>query len=298
MKILNFGSLNLDYVYQTEHFVRAGETLASTGYAVYLGGKGLNQSIALARSGASVYHAGCIGDNGGALLDSLNANEVNTQFLRRGEGPNGHAVIQVNPHGENGILLYGGSNQQITAEQIDDTISHFEKGDILLLQNEINNIPYLIEAAHARGLTIALNPSPWSSSIEAWPLSYIQYFLVNEIEGAALAGLSEDSSPSNILDAIRHRYPQSTVILTLGSKGVCYDDGRQRLTHPIFQVPVVDTTAAGDTFTGYFLSSVCRGEAPENALRIASCASSIAVSRNGASPSIPYLSEVTARLCK
>ena len=296
MKILNFGSLNLDYVYQMDHFVRAGETLASTGYAMYLGGKGLNQSVALARSGAEVYHAGVIGENGQPLAAALSEAGADTRFLRQGTGPNGHAIIQVNPSGENCILLYGGSNQQITREQIDETLSHFTESDILLLQNEINEIPYIIESAYSKGLTIALNPAPWSPILHHWPLHLIRYFIVNEIEGAALAGISEDSSPDAILDAIRCRYPNCAVVLTLGGDGVCYDDGYERLSHPIFKVPVVDTTAAGDTFTGYFLSSLCRGETAANALRIASKASSIAVSRAGASPSIPCLSEVLADL--
>lgn len=292
MKILNFGSLNLDYVYQMDHFVRAGETLSSSGYAMYLGGKGLNQSIALAHSGADVYHAGLIGENGQPLADALSEAGVHIDYLHKGFGPNGHAIIQVSPQGENCILLYGGSNQQITREQIDAALSDFSAGDILLLQNEINEIPYIIESAHARGMIIALNPAPWSPSLHEWPLEHIHYFIVNEIEGAALAGVPEGTDPSAILDAIRKLYPSCTVVLTLGGDGVCYDDGHERLSHPIFKVPVVDTTAAGDTFTGYFLSSLCRGETAASALRIASKASSIAVSRAGASPSIPFLAEV------
>lgn len=296
MKILNFGSLNLDYVYQMDHFVRAGETLSSSEYAMYLGGKGLNQSVALGRCSAPVYHAGVIGENGLPLADALKNAGVDITFLRQGTGPNGHAIIQVNPSGENCILLYGGSNQQITRTQIDETLSHFTEGDILLLQNEINEIPYIITSAHSRGLKIALNPAPWSPTLHTWPLHLISYFIVNEIEGAALAGVDENSDPDTILDAIRNRYPNSAVVLTLGGDGVCYDDGTHRLSHPIFKVPVVDTTAAGDTFTGYFLASLCRGETAEQALHIASKASSIAVSRPGASPSIPYLDEVLADL--
>ena len=292
MKILNFGSLNLDYVYQMDHFVRAGETLSSCGYAMYLGGKGLNQSIALARSGAEVYHAGVIGDNGQPLADALSQAGVHTEYLRQGTGPNGHAIIQVNPQGENCILLYGGSNQQITRAQIDETLSHFSAGDILLLQNEINEIPYIIESAHSIGMLIALNPAPWAPHLHEWPLEHIRYFIVNEIEGAALADVPENTPPHAIADAIRLRYPDCAVVLTLGGDGVLYDDGTQRLSHPIFKVPVVDTTAAGDTFTGYFLSSLCRVLSAAEALRIASKASSIAVSRAGASPSIPTLKEV------
>ncbi len=292
MKLLNFGSLNLDYVYQVPHFVQPRESLFSSGYAAYLGGKGLNQSIALARAGSAVYHAGRIGENGAPLLAALREEGVNTDFLLPCEGPNGHAIIQVNPAGENCIFVYGGSNRQITRGQIDETLSHFAPSDVLLTQNEINETGYLLEAAGEAGLTIAFNPSPWSPDILSLPLGYVRYFLVNELEGAALAGKEPDADPETVLSAIRARYPNSAVILTLGGDGAFYDDGVIRLFQPAFPVSVKDTTAAGDTFTGYFLSAVCEGQSIKTALERAARAASISVSRAGASPSIPRRAEV------
>ena len=147
MKILNFGSLNLDYVYEVEHFVQPGETLSAASQTVKAGGKGLNQSIALRRAGAEVWHAGCMGTGGETLVERLQKDGVHTDYIRPVPTLQGNAVIQVNTQGENCILLFGGSNQCVTEAQIDETISAFAPGDWLLLQNEISNLPFIVEAS-------------------------------------------------------------------------------------------------------------------------------------------------------
>ncbi|MEA5012422.1 MAG: ribokinase [Angelakisella sp.] len=291
MKLLNFGSLNLDYVYQVEHFVRPGETLSSNSRQIFCGGKGLNQSIALARAGAEVYHAGAVGEEDGEILcKELLKNRVNIKHISKNpDVVTGHAIIQIDKTGQNCILLYGGANQTITIEQIDNTLACFENGDYILLQNEISNLQYIVKKAHDKGMIIVLNPSPLNNEILALPLEYIDYFILNEIEAADLCGEEEQDK---LIGSLVKKFPASKFMLTLGKKGVRYWDGEQLFSHGIYRVPVVDTTAAGDTFTGYFISSIVQGHSSQEALRLASVASSIAVSRKGASSSIPMLEEV------
>lgn len=291
MKLLNFGSLNIDYVYKVDHFVRPGETMSSESRQTFCGGKGLNQTIALARAGVQVYHAGAVGKaDGEMLLEALKKNNVNIDFVKQCEDiATGHAIIQVNRSGQNCIMLYGGANQTMTKEHIDETLAGFSAGDFLILQNEINNLGYIMEQAHKKGLVIVLNPSPMNEKILALPLEFVDYFMLNEVEAADICG---EESKDNLLGNLSRKYPKAKIVLTLGKQGVQYKDGEQILSHGIYKVPVVDTTAAGDTFTGFFIGSLAQGYAAEEALRLASVASSIAVSRQGAESSIPYMDEV------
>ncbi len=289
MKILNFGSLNLDYVYSVDHFVAEGETLASTVRNTFCGGKGLNQSVALARAGADVYHAGCIGPEGDMLTDMLEDAGVNTAYTKTVEAPTGHAIIQVDPSGRNCILLFGGANRCIDPAFVGEVLSDFDAGDWLVLQNEISSLPYLIETAKTKGMTVVLNPSPFDLSLVAAGLDQVDYVLLNETEGKQLTGYD---APENILGAIRATYPALKVVLTLGKDGCVYDDGTQRISHGIYAVTPVDTTAAGDTFTGFFIGAISEGADPAEAIRRASAASAIAVSRPGAAPSVPTADEV------
>ena len=293
MRILNFGSLNLDHIYSLDHFVEPGETIQAKDYVVNAGGKGLNQSIALARAGAKVFHAGCVGAEGEQLKTLLKENGVDTQFVRTVSEATGHAIIQVDKSGQNCIIIYGGSNRKITDEHIDQALSDFDKGDILLLQNEINGLERIISAAYNRGMSIAFNPSPFCKELLELPLEKVTWFLVNEIEGRGITGETE---PDIITDRILELYPNSRVVLTLGPQGVKYGEGNVRLSHPAHEAKVVDTTAAGDTFTGYFLYCISSGMSTEKALETASAASAIAVSREGAAQSIPYARQVIGNL--
>ena len=290
MKILNFGSLNIDYVYSVEHFVRGGETLASDRLELFPGGKGLNQSVAFAKAGAEVYHAGLVGAEDGLLLDTLRESGVDTRFVRSAEGTAcGHAIIQVSKAGENCILLYGGANQHVTEDMIDEVLAFFRAGDLLMLQNEINGIGQILRKAHAKGMVTALNPSPFNGIISTLDFTALDYLILNETEGREL---TSKEAPEEILSCLLSRYPHLRVVLTLGSEGSVYADGDRRVRQAIFPAKAVDTTAAGDTFTGYFFTALLGGEPPEAALRLASAASSITVSRKGAAPSIPTAEEV------
>lgn len=289
MKVLNFGSLNLDYVYSVDHMVIAGETLDSSGMNVFCGGKGLNQSIALAKAGIPVYHAGMIGEEGGILLDACKAGGVKTDFIKTIPGKSGHTIIQVDRDGQNCILLFGGANRSITTEFVDEVLSHFGKGDILLLQNEVNLLDYIIDKAYEIGMMIILNPSPYNSALEACDFKKISMFLLNEIEGGQVTGETETE---NILEKLKELYPETKVVLTLGSEGSVYQYKEEKYRQGIYNVKAVDTTAAGDTFTGYFISSVIDGMPVPEGLKLAAKASAIAVSREGATASIPFREEV------
>lgn len=293
-KILNFGSLNIDYVYSLDHITKAGETQASNGYQVFAGGKGLNQSVALARSGGEVFHAGRIGKEGTFLKEALVRSGVDCRFLETDDGANGHAIIQRSATGENCIILYPGANHQITETNIDEVLSSFSAGDILVCQNEISSMEYLIRAAYAKGMQIAWNPSPVTGIVEKIDLNRITWLIINEIEGQAI---TRQSQPEDILSVLRKRYPTLRVVLTLGEDGSVYQDHTMTLHQQRYTVPVKDTTAAGDTFLGYFICEAAR-EKPDipKALRLASMAAALAVSKEGAMPSIPMRTDVETAL--
>ena len=289
MKILNLGSLNLDYVYQVDHMVQPGETLSSLDMQIFCGGKGLNQSLALAKAGAEVYHGGLIGEEGSILRATLQEAGVDCQFVRTIEGSTGHAIIQVDRNGQNCILLYGGTNRMLTSAYIDEVLDAFEPGDMLLLQNEVNRLDEIVEKAYNKGMKIVLNPSPFDDAVKSVDLSKISLFLMNEVEGNQITG---EIDPAQILEVMKRDYPQAEVVLTMGAEGAWYQNGDDLLQQAVYQVEVVDTTAAGDTFTGYFLATQAEGMDVAASLDMAAKASSIAVTRAGAAPSIPYRNEL------
>ena len=289
MKFLNFGSLNLDYVYQVDHMVGPGETLASADMQVFCGGKGLNQSIALAHAGAQVYHAGLIGSEGGMLRQALEDAGVDCSLIKEVSTPTGHAIIQVNPAGQNCILLYGGANRCVTTAYIDEALAGFGEDDVLVLQNEINRLDEVVDKAYALGMKIVLNPSPFDDALRAVDFSKLSTMILNEVEGEQMTGEHEAEA---ILDALKEQYPGLNVVLTLGEEGAWYQNQDHRFWEPAYAVDVVDTTAAGDTFMGYFLAAQAEGLEGADSLRFAQKAASIAVSREGAAPSIPMRDEI------
>lgn len=293
MRILNIGSMNLDYVYSVDHIVQPGETEASSRLELFLGGKGMNQSVALAKAGAQVYQGGMIGEDGAPFWEACRAYGVRSEYIRQIPGKTGHAIIQLDRHAQNAILLYGGANQMLTEAYVDEVLAHFGPGDLLLLQNEVNLLPYIVDSAYARGMRIALNPSPFNSKLNEVALEKISLFLLNEIEGEQITGKQQ---PEEMIRSLLCRFPRAAVVLTLGEEGAIYADGSCRYDQPIFPVRAVDTTAAGDTFTGYFLAGLAQGLPVPEILRLSAKAASIAVSREGAVPSIPSMEEVLREL--
>lgn len=290
MKILNFGSLNIDLVYQVDHIVRPGETIASSAYKVFAGGKGANQSAALALAGAEVYHAGQVGPEGQWLVDKLAGLGVNMQHTLVGEAPTGHAVIQVDRVGQNSIVLFPGANTQIERSAIDAVLCHFNKGDILLLQNEINDITYIINQAKNQGLTICFNPAPFDPKVLGYPLDLVDFLIVNETEATGLIG----AAPANhLLDELAKTWPHTQIVLTLGAEGAQYYSPQETFHLPAAVVEAVDTTGAGDTFIGYFLQGLLSAMAPRIAMARAIQAAALCVAKPGAMDSIPLTTELT-----
>ena len=291
MNVVNFGSLNIDHVYAVDHFCRAGETIHTKSYTQNAGGKGLNQSIAVSRSGQKVHHAGLLGPEGTRLAELLSGSGVDLRYLKHTDVPQGHAVIQVQPDGQNCIFLYGGSNQAVTPQEIDEVLMQLNAGDYLLLQNEIANLTYLLRAAVRRGLRVVLNASPISDELLNADLSGVDWLVVNEIECAAMAGCGDAQAG---YETLKQRYPSLGILLTLGSEGsVSWKDGTE-VRQCAYPVKAVDTTGAGDTFMGYFVGCLAQGMERQTAMQYASMASAISVTRPGAAASIPLMDEVRA----
>lgn len=286
MKILNFGSLNLDFVYRMHTFIRPGETAAALSRNVVCGGKGLNQSIALARSGVRVYHAGNVGKDGGPLLDLLQSAGVDISCIRELDVPGGHTIIQVSDSGENAIILFPGANASADHEQVRQVLGRFDAGDLLVLQNEVSCIPELIRGAKERGMRIAMNPSPVEGT-ERYPLHLLDFLFVNEDEAGYLAGNGEAAI------VLRQKYPNTSLIITCGARGAWYlgADGTD-VWQPAVPVFPVDTTAAGDTFMGTFLALWSMGRDIPECLLTAAHAASLCIQKPGAAPSIPEMAEV------
>ena len=264
MKILNLGSLNIDKTYSVKRFVQPKETIQALDYEEFCGGKGLNQSVALARAGAETL-----------------------------DGASGHAVIQIDESGQNNIIICGGTNRKITREYISSVLEHFGKGDLILLQNEISNIDFAMEEAKKRGLQVAFNPSPADEGVFLCNLELVDYFILNEVEGRILAG-TDSEEPAPILRALREKYKNAAFVLTLGDQGAWYCDPEETSFKDIFRVEAVDTTAAGDTFCGYFIAGIAGGLGHKQALLQASAAAALAVTKKGAAPSVPERSAVEA----
>lgn len=295
--LYNYGSINIDHVYRVPHLVTPGETLSSSSYQQVLGGKGANQSLAMARAGGRVSHWGRVGEADRWTLDILAAAGVDIGAITVSEQPSGHALIQVDDDGENAIIVHPGANHGFSDDAIDTLIGSARPGDTLLLQNECNGLARVMLAAREAGLEIAFNPAPMSADVIRLPLESCGLLFVNRGEAAALAGLPEHSPPQALIESLAKRWPDTRLVLTLGGDGVCYRDHEQRVRLPAYRVEAVDTTAAGDTFIGYFMAAWQAKSDIETCLRHATAASALCVQRPGAAPSIPLFGEVEA-MCR
>lgn len=293
MRILNFGSINIDMVYRVDHFVRPGETIAARSFGRFAGGKGFNQSTALARAGADACHFGKVGADGLWLRDALSADGADVSLLGvSDDAPTGHAVIQVDDSGQNCIVIEGGANRRFSTEDVRNALDGFGPGDMVLVQNETALVPDMISLASAKGMEVAFNPAPMTAEVAGYPLDKVDMFFVNETEAAGLAGVDSDS-PSSILDAFGRRFPKATVVLTLGSNGaMAREPGGADVFVPARKVAAVDTTAAGDTFIGYFLAERQLNASLVQAMERATAASAWCVAHEGAAPSIPRRAEL------
>lgn len=294
MKVLSFGSLNIDNNYKLDHIVAPGETISSLGLIVTCGGKGLNQSIALKKAGADVWHAGIIGYDGDALKKMLEDAGVNTSILKVDpDHPSGHTIIQIEEKtAQNCIIVHPGTNGLVDKEYIHEVVAHFEAGDYAVFQNEITNVDYAMKCCKEKGLKVVFNPSPMTKELAASDIyQYVDELFINEVEGKQMTGKDD---PEEICKEMKHLWPQCRTILTLGSEGaVIYMDG-EFIYQKAFPCEAVDTTGAGDTFSGFFIALSAAGKNEREALELSCKASSLAVRKMGAAASIPTLAEVLA----
>ncbi|MEO1855724.1 MULTISPECIES: ribokinase [Chromohalobacter] len=292
--LYNYGSINIDHVYRVSHLVRPGETLSSQSYTQVLGGKGANQSLAMARAGGEVTHWGRLSQGDRWALETLARAGVNTSLIELTADASGHAIIQVDDHAENAIILNPGANHGFSERHIEALMTSVQPGDWLLLQNECNALGTVMTLAARHGMRIAFNPAPLGANVHSLPLELCQVLFLNRGEAAALAGLEDNAEVDALLDVLSRRLPDVELVLTLGRDGVCYQWGEQRLALPALPVEAVDTTAAGDTFIGYFMAARQREASIDTCLREASAAAALCVQRAGAAPSIPLASDVAA----
>jgi len=289
MRIVNFGSINIDHAYFVDHFARPGETISSDNYEHFAGGKGLNQSIALSNAGAEVYHAGRIGRDGKWLRKRLESSGVNTKFVEVADVPSGHAIIQVNNEGENCIVLYGGANQCMTDSYVLQVISQFSEGDYLLVQNEINSVPFILREAKRKGMVVIFNPAPMTPDVIHYPLELVDILITNELEAEGLTG---EPIAEHAGTAMLRKHPDITMVVTLGARGAVFFGPVGLLSQRAYEVKPVDTTAAGDTFVGFFIAAHMQGENPQNCLERACRAAALCITRKGAADSIPHREEL------
>ena len=283
-KLVNLGSLTIDHVYGVPNLASAGETVACRSHAVFPGGKGLNQSLAAARAGAAVVHAGCVGADGGWLRGELAGAGVDVALVREVETPSGHAVIQVNPQGENAIVIAGGANRVLTPTDREAAFARCGPDDWLLLQNEINDLDAVLAGAQATGCRVAFNVAPADGREPGYDLGGVALLILNEVEAAALAGVSE---PDAALEVLCRRHRACDVVITLGRDGLRHGRDDERLRLGAFAADAVDETAAGDAFVGYLMAALLEGGTMREALVLGSAAGALAVTKAGAASSIP-----------
>ena len=295
MAIINFGSINVDHVYQVDHFVQPGETIASSDYIRLLGGKGANQSIALAKAGSEVRHVGKIHESDAPFKQAMIKHGIDCKYVSCAETLTGHAIIQVTPSGENAIVLFGGANQELTNKDIMHALGNAKPSDWVLTQNETSSIELVLTQAKELGLKVAFNPAPMTELVKQLPHDCIDLLIVNEVEAEEISGIQD----LDMMEAyFRSEWPDSEVLITLGKAGVRMLKKERTINVPAFVVEAVDTTAAGDTFIGFFLSAYSNHQDSETALSRACAASALAVMQIGAAQSIPTKDQVNRFLAK
>ncbi|WP_085902679.1 ribokinase [Kiloniella majae] len=284
--IMNIGSINVDHVYRVPYFVKPGETLPSKSYQRVLGGKGANQSVALARAGENVKHIGVIGDDHTWIIEELQSSKVDTSSIEVGSVATGHALIQVDDNAENCILLFSGANHELDINSLSDKLTGFEKGGWVLFQNEMPNLNQMISLVKEMGARVAVNPAPFDDAAKAIDYDLVDLLIVNDLEAEELAKTKGHGDLGKLAELC------PVVIITRGTQGaICYS-GDETIEVPAFKVDAVDTTGAGDTFVGYVLSSVVQELPLKEAMQRASAASALAVTKAGASVAIPTSAEV------
>jgi len=274
------------FFYSVNDFVRPGETISSNRYDIKIGGKGLNQSVGISKAGSKVYHAGIINKEDTFIIDKLKSWKINCDNILLSDNPTGHAIIQVNKKGENSIIIHGGANHDFNLKSIKSILSKFETGDVLLLQNEINNIDEIIDRAHYKKMKIIFNPAPFNNDILKYDLNKINTLILNQSEGE---GLSNEKIPDKILKVLNNNFKNTEIILTLGEKGSLYSYKDELIKIRAHDVKTVDTTGAGDTFIGYYVAGFASKMNKKDNLNRASEAAALTTIKLGGAESIPSI---------
>lgn len=289
-KVVNLGSLCIDRVYRVPRFAETGETLPSLTYNVYPGGKGLNQSIALARAGAEVSHVGCIGSDGVFLLEALRTEGIDVSHVELRAGFSGSACIQVDDRGENAIVMTGGANRRLAKSQLSSMVAMLQPNDWLLLQNEVNDLQSVLQRSALSQCSVVFNLAPVDQNIHDYDLRLVDYLIMNEIEALAL---SRTSSIRDAFSWVGEHIPTCHTVITLGAKGLFYlNNANTPIQISAISVNSVDGTGAGDTFIGFFVGALLKGQSVNQALQFGSAAGALSTTKPGAASSIPTLAEV------
>lgn len=294
-KIFVMGSLNMDISINTDIFPKEGETVIGNGFITNPGGKGANQAVAAARQGANVFMLGAVGNDlyGKELLENLKNNKINTKYVLKKDASTGVAVIIVQK-GKNRIILSSGANYKYDFEDYKEVLkSNATAGDYFITQMEtrLDNVIEGIKLAKSLNMKVVLNPAP-AKQLPLDIYKYIDYIIPNEHEAEFLTGIALDSKEniSKNIDIFLARGVKN-VIITLGSAGCAYYDNGIKY-YPIVDIPVIDTTGAGDVFISSFCVQLTRDKSIAEAIRHATICSALTVSRMGAQQSIPYYNEI------
>lgn len=281
--ILNFGSINIDNVYRVSQLVTAGETISAKSFDRFLGGKGVNQSIAAHRAKGDVKHVGHIGHDRW-ISDQLTSMDIDLDFIVETDHPTGHAIISVDDAGENEIVIFSGANLAFSLPDCQDVLAKFTQGSPwVILQNEINLSADLARIAKDMGYKVCYSAAPFDAQKVRDILPYLDLLALNETEFADLqAALGKGPSDLGV----------DMVLVTLGAKGAKLHMGDDIIAQNSFPVTPIDTTGAGDTFLGSFIARFDAGNDAATSLQYAAAASAIQVTRMGAAPAIPHEADV------
>ncbi|EBA14151.1 ribokinase [Roseobacter sp. CCS2] len=285
MAIWNLGSINADFVYSVPHIPAPGETLSSTKRQVFLGGKGTNMSVAAARAAARVHHIGAVGEDGRWAIERLLEYGVDTRNIAVLDTETAQAIIMVDPGGENAIILHPGANAEIPQVTLQGAMAEAETGDWLVIQNETNLQRTAAEMGKKLGLKVAYAAAPFDADRVQAVLPYLDFLILNAVEAEQLQNAT-GQAPGDL--------PVRDVIVTRGSEGADWYGTTGKEHFPAIKVDPVDTTGAGDTFTGYVLAGLDRGIPMAQSIGQATKAGALMVTRHGTADVIPDLSEVQA----
>lgn len=289
MSVWNLGSINVDLFYRVPHLVQPGETLPATAHEIGLGGKGANQSVAVARAGAEVHHLGMIGADNTWVLDRLTGYGVDVAHVGRADAATGHALILVDEAGENAIVTYAGANYRQSLDAVTAALGGAAAGDIFMLQNEVSLKVESARIAQEKGLFVVYSAAPFKADVVGEMLPHVDLLVLNEVEAEQLAEALAMPVPE---------IPVANLIVTRGAKGASWREQAtgEETRVEAFAVTPVDTAGAGDCFIGYVVAGLDQGLSRAEALRLGAAAAALKVTRPGTADAIPSRAEVDAFL--